>query len=164
MTKLSDLGYPKNVPLSLKTPLVPKKTSLLYLKKYSKKCPSGTSKNFPPGTPKSVHLVPQKVSPIQTYHDHDRLKTWRSYPNIQMKKRDPPSITMGVSFLYLFDWMSPPFLTVIAIIFMSDKGTRGTVFGVPGGRFLGYQRDIFWGTGDVFFRVQGDVFWVHQIT
>ena len=81
-----------------------------------------------------------------------------------MKKRDLPSITMGVSFLYLFDWMSPPFLTVIAIIFMSDRGTRGTVFGVPGGRFLGYQRDIFWGTGDVFFWVQGDVFWVHQIT
>ena len=79
-----------------------------------------------------------------------------------MKKRDPPSIVMGVSFLYLFDWMSPPFITAIAIIFMSDRGTRGTVFGVPGGKFfelpeghfLGYsfryKRDIFWGIRGVF--------------
>ena len=159
MTKLSDLGYPKNVRLSLKTPLLPKKTSLLYLKKYSKKCPSGTSKNFPPGTPKSVHLVPQKVSPIQTYHDHDRLKTWRSYPNIQMKKRDPPSITMGVSFLYLFDCMSPPFLSVIAIIFMSDRGTRGKFFGVPEGYFLGYRRCVFLGTGGCFFGKPDHLVW-----
>ena len=46
--------------------------------------------------------------------------------------------------------MSPSCLPAIVIMFMSD---RGTLFGVPGGQFLGYQGDVFWGTRGIFFGV-----------
>ena len=62
MTKVSDLGYPENVLLSLKMSLVPQK---MYLKRYPKKHTSGISKMSPPVPQKLSTCYPKKCPPFR---------------------------------------------------------------------------------------------------
>ena len=96
-------------------------------------------KHRPPGTPNTVSLSDMNIIVI----------AMKELSNQMHEEKGPPLILilMGVPFLHLNDWMTPSSLPAIAIMFMPD---RETVFGVPGGRCLGYQGDGIWGTGGRF--------------
>ena len=69
---------------------------------------------------------------------------------------------MGATFPHLNDLMTLSCRPVIAIMFMPD---RETVFGAPGGRCLGYQRDSVWGTGagDGVWGSPGHLVWTQSV-